>query len=100
MPTFNSRAAASVVFVATIHDLRMQPNSHRVERGDDIKLYCGQTEVFVRVTEVEGDKFVGAVIGANAHGATADPALAAGAAVRFSEQHIFTCSKRARPRAP
>ncbi len=94
MPTFNSRAAASVVFVATIHDLRMQPNSHRVERGDDVKLYSGQTEVFVRVVEVDGDKFAGSVIGANAHGAPAHPGLAAGAIVRFNEQNIFTCSKR------
>lgn len=94
MTSFTPRPAPSVVFVATIRDLRQAPPTHRVEPGDDVKLYAGRVEVFVQVAAIEGEAFVGRVIGTNGHGTTVGDDLAPGAEIRFQERHIYTCSKR------
>jgi len=91
---FSLRPAKSVVFVATIRPSESPP-AHRIETGDDVKLYVDKIEVFVKVLEaVSSSSFTGRIIGSNAHGATLGPDLANGSVVTFTEHQIFTCSKR------
>jgi len=91
---FALRPAKSVVFVATIRPSEPPP-AHRIEPGDDVKLYVDRIEVFVKVTEaVTTSAFSGRILGTNGHGATLGPDLANGAVVTFTEHQIFTCSKR------
>ncbi len=93
-PTFTDRPAPSVIYVATIRDPGANPTAMRVDVGDDIKLYAGPAEVFVRVVAADPPTFTGKVIGCNGHGSAVAPELAAGSQVQFTEKQIFTCSKR------
>jgi hypothetical protein len=93
-PAFKDRPAPSVVYVATIRNPGAAPAPLRVDVGDDIKLYAGPAEVFVRVLAIGQQSFTGRVIGCNGHGSAVAPELAAGCEVQFNEKQIFTCSKR------